>query len=320
MKPIFSIIIPLFNKEKEIQQTLESVLKQTFHDFEVIIINDGSTDKSEQIVKSFSDERILLISTDNKGVSQARNFGINYANGEIIAFIDADDYWFPNHLEKLFELHQKFPEAGLLATNYEFYFAENTIVKPTFDDIPIENWSGIVTDFFKSSMTYRLAWTSAVAVPKAILDKIGCFDETITLGAGEDTDLWIRIAVDYPVAFSTEISARYNMTAQNKISFSDTTKRNFARLDKFYQQEKENLSLKKFLDLYRVVYALKHKLAGDEKNFAFYYSAIAMENCPLKNKILLKMPAFVLKRLFVIGRLLNSNKMYFNFYTRLFKS
>ena len=320
MKPIFSIVIPLFNKEKEIQQTLESVLKQTFHDFEVIIINDGSTDKSEQIVNSFTDERILLISTDNKGVSQARNFGINYANGEIIAFIDADDYWFPNHLEKLFELHQKFPETGLLATNYEFYFSEHNIIRPTFDGIPAENWSGIVKDFFKSSMTYRLAWTSAVAVPKAILDKIGCFDETITLGAGEDTDLWIRIAVDYPVAFSTEISARYNMTAQNKISFSDTTKRNFARLDKFYQQEKVNPSLKKFLDLYRVVYALKHKLAGDEKNFAFYYSAIAMENCPLKSRILLKLPTFILKKLFVFGRLLNSNKMYFNFYTRLFKS
>jgi len=299
MKPIFSIVIPLFNKEKEIQQTLESVLKQTFHDFEVIIINDGSTDKSEQIVNSFTDERILLISTDNKGVSQARNFGINYANGEIIAFIDADDYWFPNHLEKLFELHQKFPETGLLATNYEFYFSEHNIIRPTFDGIPAENWSGIVKDFFKSSMTYRLAWTSAVAVPKAILDKIGCFDETITLGAGEDTDLWIRIAVDYPVAFSTEISARYNMTAQNKIV---------------------NPSLKKFLDLYRVVYALKHKLAGDEKNFAYYYSAIAMENCPLKSRILLKLPTFILKKLFVFGRLLNSNKMYFNFYTRLFKS
>lgn len=320
MKPLFSIIIPLFNKEKEIQQTLESVLHQSFRDFEVIIINDGSTDKSEQMVNSFTDERILLISTDNKGVSQARNFGINYANGEIIAFLDADDYWFPNHLEKLFELHQKFPEAGLLATNYEFYFAENTIIRPTFDDIPTENWSGIVKDFFKSSMTYRLAWTSAVAVPKVIFDKIGDFDETITLGAGEDTDLWIRIAINFPVAFSTEISARYNMTAQNKISFSATTKRNFARLNKFYQQEKANPSLKKFLDLYRIVYALKHKLAGDEAQFNFYYQSISMENCPLKSRILLKLPTFILKRLFVFGRLLNSNKMYFNFYTRLFKS
>ena len=110
------------------------------------------------------------------------------------------------------------------------------------------------------------------------------------------------------------------METNNKISFSDTTKRNFARLDKFYQQEKVNPSLKKFLDLYRVVYALKHKLAGDEKNFAYYYSAIAMENCPLKSRILLKLPTFILKKLFVFGRLLNSNKMYLNFYTRLFKS
>ena len=119
MKPIFSIVIPLFNKEKEIQQTLESVLKQTFHDFEVIIINDGSTDKSEQIVNSFTDDRILLISTDNKGVSQARNFGINYANGEIIAFIDADDYWFPNHLEELVKLYYRFPNCGSYCSRYK---------------------------------------------------------------------------------------------------------------------------------------------------------------------------------------------------------
>lgn len=320
MQPFYSIIIPLYNKEKAIEKTLKSVFQQSFTDYEVLVINDGSTDKSEEKVKRFSDERLRLISTENRGVSQARNLGISESKGKLVAFLDADDYWFPNHLQSVFQLYQNFPEAGLLATNYQFYYSDKKIIQPVFDDIPTENWRGIVKDFFKSSMTYRLAWTSAVAVPKVIFDKIGNFDETITLGAGEDTDLWIRIAIDFPVAFSTEISARYNMTAQNKISFSATTKRNFARLDKFYQQEKVNPSLKKFLDLYRVVYALKHKLAGDEKNFAFYYSAIAMENCPMKSRILLKLPTFILKRLFVFGRLLNSNKMYFNFYTRLFKS
>ena len=318
--PVFSIIIPLFNKENEIHQTLQSVLNQSFIDFEIIIINDGSTDKSEQVVQSIVDERILLISTPNQGVSQARNLGIENASGKLIAFLDADDYWFSNHLQELYELHLNHPDAGLLATNYEFYFSENSIIRPTFNEIPKEKWSGIVPDFFKSSMKYRLAWTSAVAVEKKVFDKIGTFDESITLGAGEDTDLWIRIALNSPVAFTTEVSAQYNMSAQNKISFSDTTKRNFARLDKFYHEEKENPSLKKFLDLYRIVYALKHKLAGDKNNFKFYYSEIELKNCSLKNKILLNLPNFILKRLFVLGRKLNSNKAYFNFYTRLFKS
>lgn len=320
MKPQFSIIIPLFNKEKEIKQTLESVLLQTFHDFEIIIVNDGSTDQSEAIVSSFSDERIKLITTINQGVSKARNTGINIAKGELIAFLDADDYWYPNHLNELLKLHQQFPEAGLLATNYEFYFGKNAILQPSFDTIPTSGWKGIVFDFFSSSMRYRLAWTSAIAVPKKVLDKIGDFDETITLGAGEDTDMWIRIAIAFPVAFSTSVSARYNMSAQNKISFSETTKRQFARLDKFKKEEHTNLSLKKFLDLYRVVYALKHKLAGDKQNFEFYYSAIDLNNCSFKSKILLKSPRFVLQNLMKLNRKFNSNALYFDWYTRIFKS
>ncbi|MDD2987192.1 glycosyltransferase family 2 protein [Flavobacterium sp.] len=320
MKPLFSIIIPLYNKEKEIRQTLESVLLQSFHDFEVIVINDGSTDGSETIVKSFSDNRIKLITTANQGVSKARNLGLEKTTGQLIAFLDADDYWYPNHLEDLFQLYQQFPKAGLLATNYELYFGENSIIQPTFDAIPTSNWNGIVPDFFKSSMRYRLAWTSAVAVPKKVLAQIGNFDESITLGAGEDTDMWIRIAITFPVAFTTSKSARYKMTAQNKISFSETTKRQFAKLNKFKDEEKTNYSLKRFLDLYRVVYALKHKLAGDSQNFEFYYAAIDLKNCSLKSKILLKSPRFVLQKLMKLSKTFNSNTIYFDWYTRLFKS
>ncbi|WP_415060983.1 glycosyltransferase family 2 protein [Flavobacterium sp.] len=148
MQPIFSIIIPLYNKEKAIEKTLKSVFHQSFTDYEVLVINDGSTDKSEEKVKRFSDERLRLISTENKGVSQARNLGINEAKGKLIAFLDADDYWFPNHLEKLVELHQKFPEAGLLATNYQFYYSDKKIIQPIFEGIPNKKWSGLVPDFF----------------------------------------------------------------------------------------------------------------------------------------------------------------------------
>lgn len=320
MQPFFSIIVPLYNKENAIEKTLNSVFNQSFNDYEILIINDGSTDTSEQKVNAFSDERLRLISTENKGVSQARNLGISESKGKLVAFLDADDYWFPNHLESLYQLHKNFAEAGLLATNYQFYYSDKKIVQPVFDDIPSEKWSGIVTDFFKSSMKFRLAWTSAVAVKKDAFKTVGHFDETITLGAGEDTDMWIRIALKYPVAFDNELSAGYNMSAQNKISFIDTSKRNFARLDKFYQEEKENPSLKKFLDLYRIVYALKHKLAGDINNFKFYYSEIELKNCSLKNRLLLNTPYYILKRLFIFGRMLISNKAYFYFYTRLFKS
>ncbi|WP_276974283.1 glycosyltransferase family A protein, partial [Flavobacterium filum] len=124
MQPFYSIIIPLYNKEKAIEKTLKSVFQQSFTDYEVLVINDGSTDKSEEKVKRFSDERLRLISTENRGVSQARNLGISESKGKLVAFLDADDYWFPNHLQSVFQLYQNFPEAGLLATNYQFYYSD----------------------------------------------------------------------------------------------------------------------------------------------------------------------------------------------------
>lgn len=300
--PFFSIIIPLYNKEKAIEKTLKSVFHQSFTDYEVLVINDGSTDKSEEKVKRFSDERLRLISTENKGVSQARNLGIGEAKGRLIAFLDADDYWFPNHLQSLLQLYQNFPEAGLLATNYQFYYSDKKIIQPVFDDIPTEKWSGIITDFFHSSMKYRIAWTSAVAVPKKVLDEIGNFDENITLGAGEDTDLWIRIALKYPVAFDNEVSAYYQMESENRISLSKTLERKFSTLDKYLNEEQSNTSLKKYLDLYRAEFALKHKLAGDKKSFHFYKNAISKENLHWKTKLLFQLPIPILQFLYAMKK------------------
>ncbi|MCB0442548.1 MAG: glycosyltransferase [Flavobacterium sp.] len=300
MQPYFSIIIPLYNKANSIEKTLKSVFSQSFTDYEVIVINDGSTDKSEETVNTFTDNRLRLISTENKGVSQARNLGISQSKGKLIAFLDADDYWFSQHLESFFQLHQSYPEAGLLATNYQFYYSEKKIIQPFFDTIPTEKWSGIIPDFFHSSMKFRIAWTSAVAVPKNVLDEVGNFDETITLGAGEDTDLWIRIALKYPVAFDNEVSVYYQIAAENRISLSKTKRRRFSKLDKFATEEKENPSLKKFLDLYRTEYALKHRTIGDLSTYCFYKKNISSNNLNWKIKLLFILPPFVLRLLYFV--------------------
>ena len=115
----FSIIIPLYNKEKDIEKTISSVLEQTFNDFEIIIVNDGSTDKSEEIVKGIKDERITIFSKKNEGVSSARNFGVKKPNTSFIAFLDGDDYWYPNHLENLFSIISKHPDHSWYAAAYD---------------------------------------------------------------------------------------------------------------------------------------------------------------------------------------------------------
>ena len=117
--PKFSIVIPLYNKEKDIKKTLESVFEQSFQDYEIIIVDDGSTDSSRKIVLALDDPRIELYSKQNEGVSKTRNLGVEKANTDHIVFLDADDYWYPNHLENLNSLVINYPKEFWYATAYE---------------------------------------------------------------------------------------------------------------------------------------------------------------------------------------------------------
>lgn len=314
--PLFSIIIPVYNKGKSIANTLNSALCQTFTDFEIIIINDGSTDESATEILRIKDPRIRFFETTNQGVSQTRNLAIEKANGTLIAFLDADDYWFPTHLFQIDRLFKQFPTAGLLACNYELFYSEKYIHKPHFIDVPEDNWSGIIVDFFKSSYINRIAWTSAVAVPKKVLEKVGNFSPNITLGAGEDTDLWIRIALQYPVAFDNNITARHNLFAENRMSLTSTSQRKFAKLNEFQEEEKNNFWLKKFLDLYRTEFAIKHKISGDLKTYFEFKNQIDIQNIPVRSKIILFCPRFLLIFLFKTKKMLERNHIYFSIYAQ----
>lgn len=312
--PFFSVVVPLYNKQNDIKATLLSALEQSFKDFELIVINDGSTDDSENQVLSLTDERLVYIKTKNSGVSQARNLGIEKAKGIYIAFLDADDYWYPNHLEALHKLCKSFPEAGAVTTNYEFLHPGGYIENTLFNDIDT-GYTGIVNDFFKSSLKYRLIWTTAVAVKKEVFKTIGDFDTQITLGAGEDTDMWTRIALKYPVAYNDTITATYRLEGGNRVSHAQTLKRVFAKLDKFKEEEKSNVSLQKFLDLYRASYALKHKLAGDDKTFRYYYKSINnLKNISGKTAFLLKLPAPLLRMFYQLKQRLKKSNIHFDIY------
>lgn len=286
--PYFSIVISLYNKEKHIQSTIESVLAQSFVDFEIVVVNDGSTDSSEAVVKSIDDERIQIYSQENKGVSVARNFGIEKAKAKLVAFLDADDYWYPNHLETLKILYDTFPGCGLYATAYMKQF-NSVKIKSIYKNIPTTpNWMGIVPDYFESSHTNSIAWTSAVMVPKKVFDTIGNFDTNITLGAGEDTDLWIRIALKYEVAFCNTVTAIHNLHSDNRISNANTNLRQFINLDVYEAIAQSKPSLKKYLDLNRYSIAKQYKLVGNHQKSKELIAKIDFNNLNWKQQLLLK--------------------------------
>lgn len=309
--PFFSVIIPLYNKEQFITNTLKSVLNQTFTDFEVIIVNDGSTDKSLEKIAEFTDYRIQIYHQDNQGVSTARNKGIELAKAEYIAFLDADDIWKDNHLQSFFDVINKYPEAGLYCNRYEIKISRKKVLKTQFD---FENeFEGYLTDFFKSSLINRVALTSAVCIPKHVYDKIGGFDEKITLG--EDLEYWIRIAVKYQVVIGKKVTVLYNYTKENKnISKLSIIKHSPPTFDFFLNYEKDQPNLKHFLDLHRLEYALHYHINGNDELKNFYLKDIDLSHINKKNLLLLKSPTFFLKLLLIIKRSMKHFGWDFNVY------
>lgn len=296
--PKFSIVIPLYNKEKDILKTLESVIKQSFKDYEIIIINDGSTDNSLEIAGSLKLDSIKLFDKKNEGVALTRNFGVEKANSENIVFLDADDYWYPYHLENMDAILKKFPDAKWFATAYEKKYIsgkKNAMGSSILIDKPQEILN--ISNYFEYSLVDALAWTSAVGMKKSFFKYLNGFDHTITNGAGEDTDLWLRAALVEPLAYSTKVSATHNLDGSNRISHTPTKNRIFMNLDKYEEDAKKNIFLKKYLDLNRYSFAIKHKIAGDIDSYNRYVEKLDVKNLNSKQKYLLRLPAKVLKLL-----------------------
>jgi len=212
--PAFSVVIPLFNKEQYIGRALNSVLTQTFEDFEVIVVNDGSTDEGANVVKEFVDSRIHLVHQKNAGETAARNRGIEEAKAELIAFLDADDEWKPRFLETVLRLKNIYPKAGAYATAFDMCLPSSKMIRSRHMEIPDHPWEGVLPNYFKAAFNIHPVCASAVAIPKAIFADVGKFPEGIHLGG--DIDMWLRIAVKYNIAYSTCVSAIYYQDAENR--------------------------------------------------------------------------------------------------------
>jgi glycosyltransferase involved in cell wall biosynthesis len=213
--PFFSVVIPLYNKKKYISNTIESVQGQTFQDFEIVIVNDGSKDDSPKIVESIQDERIRLIHQDNAGVSVARNRGIKEAKAKYIAFLDADDLWLPEFLQTIYELIQNFPDAGLYATAYKKRKENGEESSINIQGLPSKDYIGLIPNYFKSIVKGSLlVWTSATCIPKKVfLENDIWFPEGEKYG--EDQYVWARVAMKYDIAYNLKVCSIYKIEAEN---------------------------------------------------------------------------------------------------------
>ncbi len=204
--PGVSVVIPLYNKRATIRRSLDSVLRQTFADFEIIVVDDGSTDGGGEIAAETGDRRVRVLRQPNRGVSAARNRGIADAAAGLVAFLDADDFWAPEFLATILDLAQSYPDAGMYLTGRRHVYPDGSAID-VWAALPEGRGMGILPSYFAAPEEGGLAHSSAVAVPGAVLRAVGGFQEGAHMG--EDVDMWVRIAARYPVACHTRVLSTF---------------------------------------------------------------------------------------------------------------
>jgi len=286
-----SVIIPLYNKENYVEKTIKSVLSQKYQYFEIIIVDDGSTDNSLNVVKQFNDKRLKIIEKENTGVSSTRNRGVEESKYEYIAFLDADDWWKDTFLEEIVRLIKKYP-AGVYACNCILFYPNKTKISPfTFSNDFSEGYIDYIKVFYQNKSTPICS--SNVVISKNEFLKVKGFD--IKLKSSEDFDLWLKLACNTKIVFSTKPLAVYNHSINNTRASVNLHKKEecfYFNTDYFIKYYPENQYLIKLLDWIKIsnlkIYYANNLYIKEIKNIIK-----DIEYIPLHLKVFYKLPPFI---------------------------
>ena len=269
---LVSIIIATYNHAKFIEQTIDSVLSQSYYNFELIIVDDGSTDNTNQVVGKYEDSRIKYILIDHSGrPATPRNEGISISKGKYIAFLDSDDLWMPDFLEKSLQYFNIDKNIGVVTSKLYFINSNSDITYNTFHDSIADNEIfGFDKLFFQNVVNL-----SAAIVRRECLEKTGNFNESNKFRGVEDYHLWLRISSEYKIYFLSQvlgyyrkheegISTNINQQLANKYNTLIDISKNFPHLIKpinrsAYKQIKtiQIRLLKNYIKKYYLIKALK---------------------------------------------------------------
>lgn len=189
--PLISVVLPTHNRSQFVKEAVDSVLAQTFQKFELIVVDDGSDDKTESVLEPYlHDNRVQFIKQPNRGVASARNAGMRKTSASWVAFIDSDDKWLPGKLQYQWDYISNHPEVSICQTE-EIWIRNGVRVNPKKKHQKHSGW------IFEKCIPLCIISPSSVMIHRNVFDKCGLFDET--LPACEDYDLWLRIALEYQV-------------------------------------------------------------------------------------------------------------------------
>ena len=274
---MISVVIPLYNKEAGIGQAIDSVLSQRFTDFELLVINDGSTDGSLSVVEHYDDERITVVTTQNRGVSAARNTGAAMAKHQWIAFLDADDWWAPEFLSEISSAIYNYPEKQWLATGRTHVY-KNREWRYTHEFLPNEGEIGVV-NYFSIIAKYLPAIHSSSAVlrKKFVLDAGGFCEQ---MKQYEDHELWLRLAVLEPLVFVNKPLSFYNKKSDQGASLKSLQFEDLLRYTRTFKTvyaalpTDDRYAFKKFCNRFLVPTFIKYKKTYTSKQIDTLYDSI----------------------------------------------
>lgn len=233
-RPFFSVIIPAYNVAPFLADTLESVYGQTWTDYEIIVVNDGSTDATKEVLAARADSRVRVVDQGNQGVSCARNRGIQEARGEYVAFLDGDDVWFPEHLMLAAQCLRAHPDVAWYSSRYARSSSveedKNAAEREIVEECRVEN-------YFTFTQRANFVWTGSVVMRRELLPE-NLFPPGIT--HGEDIIAWICMAARYPaIALNPTVTSLYRQrpdsAMRSSIDLTDEVKRDVALFDCFQE-------------------------------------------------------------------------------------
>jgi glycosyltransferase involved in cell wall biosynthesis len=210
--PVVSVLMPVYNGERFLAAAIDSALAQTFQDLEVIVIDDGSTDRSAAIAADYAarfPDKVIVVSQANGGISLARNAGIGVARGRFLAVLDADDLWLPHHIAECVNVLEARSDVGLVHANIERIDADGTHRQAVQ-----RYWNQFKTDAFATFyLRYEHISCPTVVFRRELVDQVGPFDAAFTRLGSEDRDMWLRCAAVSEIVFIDEVHACYRMHA-----------------------------------------------------------------------------------------------------------
>ena len=300
MKNRFSVVIPVFNKEKYIKETILSVLNQTYDNYEIIIINDASTDKSLKIIEEvISDKAVIINNKNNLGLSASRNIGFEASSDKFVAFLDGDDVWDKNFLKEINELIIKFPKESVFGT----YYKENYNGKILYPKININKkllgTKFVVKKFFEANLRRLIITQSCLVFKKNIFDTVGLYNPKITFA--EDIDFYIRCFQNFNLAYSYQIYHTQRKMVRKSISNSKTDNLNYPLLDKYLGVSDE---LNRFINFYNYCFCRRKKNEGSKKSMIYYRNKIRFRWIGFLKTIVLFLPEFLYTTLLKFKRYL----------------